>query len=332
MKTGLDYQQIAAELIRALRGKRSQQALSRRLGSKSNVLYTWESGRRWPTASKFFWLAERVGVDVRAALADFYRSEPAWLNQSRPSEPAGVAQLLSDLKGKTGVAQLAERSGFSRFAVSRWLKAQAEPKLPDFLKLIEVTSLRLLDFIAALVDPHRVPSVAKNWRELQAARTAAYELPWSHAVLRLLETEHYQRLKRHQRGWLAARLGLSTTQEERCLEALTNAGQVERRGERYWVREMQAIDTRQDARASQQLKGWWARVALDRLEAGEAGRFSYNLFTVSEKDYQRLEELHLAYFREMRAIVAKSAPAQRVALINMQLMPLERLGETADKG
>ncbi|HVZ32321.1 MAG TPA: helix-turn-helix transcriptional regulator, partial [Polyangiaceae bacterium] len=47
----LNYEDLARDFIRALRGGRSQAALSRRLGFRTNVLYAWESGRRWPTAA-----------------------------------------------------------------------------------------------------------------------------------------------------------------------------------------------------------------------------------------------------------------------------------------
>jgi transcriptional regulator with XRE-family HTH domain len=315
-------ERIASEFIRALRGRRSQLGLSRRLQSKSNVVYTWESGRRWPTAAKFFWVAERIGIDVESALTTFFRATPPWLTQNPLTSATGVAVLLRDLKGKISVGEIAARCGFSRFAVSRWLKGQAEPRLPEFLRLIEALSLRLLDFIAAFVDPERLPEVKNAWRELQAARQAAYDLPWSHAFLRLLETEAYARQERHVRGWLAAKLGLSVTEEERCLSSLTSAGQIAFDAGLYRVREVQAIDTRRDPAGSKRLPAWWAHVALKRLEDGAPGRFSYNLFTVSAKDYQRLEELHLAYFRELRAIVAQSSPAERVALVNMQLLPL----------
>ena len=50
---------------------------------------------------------------------------------------------------------------------------------------------------------------------------------------------------------------------------------------------------------------------------------SYNLFTVSERDLGRLRELHLAYFRELRAIVAESEPAERVVVANVQLFGLD---------
>ena len=72
----MDYDQLASELIRALRGRRSQLAFSRRLGFRTNVVHTWEAQRRWPTASRSLRAAQRAGVDPRAALTRFYRTAP----------------------------------------------------------------------------------------------------------------------------------------------------------------------------------------------------------------------------------------------------------------
>src|SRR5689334_6815786 len=62
----MDHEALAKELIRALRGRRSQVALSRRLKHRSNVLYAWEAGLRAPTAAGFLGLAKRVGIDIDA--------------------------------------------------------------------------------------------------------------------------------------------------------------------------------------------------------------------------------------------------------------------------
>ena len=97
----MDYEQLAAELLRGLRGKRSQQALCRRLGAKSNVVHQWERGHSFPSASRTLQVAARVGVDVPAAFREFYRSAPPWLDQQDPSSPAGVAAFLDDLRGST---------------------------------------------------------------------------------------------------------------------------------------------------------------------------------------------------------------------------------------
>src|SRR6188472_581453 len=96
----MDYEPLAAELIRALRGRRSQLAFSRRLGFRTNVVHTWEAQRRWPTASRFLAVAERAGVDVRAALTRFYRTPPPWLATLAPTTPELVARLLEDLRGR----------------------------------------------------------------------------------------------------------------------------------------------------------------------------------------------------------------------------------------
>ncbi|HVZ35590.1 MAG TPA: hypothetical protein VG963_24360 [Polyangiaceae bacterium] len=53
-----------------------------------------------------------------------------------------------------------------------------------------------------------------------------------------------------------------------------------------------------------------------------------NLFTISEVDLARLQELQRAFFRQLRAIVAASEPAERVVIANLQLFCLDRAEET----
>lgn len=320
----MNTDRLARELLRALRGSRSQTAFSRRLGYRSNVAYAWESGRRWPTAAETLRAAARVGIDVRDALGRFYRTPPPWLADVDPTTSSAVAMLLRDLQGHTPVVAIAARAGLSRFAVARALSGAAEPRLPDFLRLIDATSLRMLDFVAAFVDPRALPSAADDWARLEAHRRAAYELPWIQAVLRALELDAYRALPAHEPGWIGRRLGLPGAVEAACIEALAGAGEIRWDGARWALAAVTTVDTRRDAAAGRRLKAHWARVGLDRLEGGDDGLFSYNVFTVSEADHERLRELHLAYFRELRAIVAASAPAERVVVANVQLFALDR--------
>jgi hypothetical protein len=101
-----DYVLIARQLVRELRGRRSQEHLSRRLGYRSNALYTWEAGQAFPTASRSFELAARVGVDLPAGLARFFRDVPAALATAPLSSPAGVHALMVELRGRTRVRAL----------------------------------------------------------------------------------------------------------------------------------------------------------------------------------------------------------------------------------
>jgi transcriptional regulator with XRE-family HTH domain len=314
---------IAREVVRSLRGPRSQLALSRRLGYRTNVLYLWESGRGGPTAVRFLRLAQAVGLDVTGALLRFYGNRPPWLEKQEPASALGVAALLRDLKGPTSILDCARAAGCSRFALARWLKGEAEPQLADFLRLVQVTSQRVLDFVACFTDPAAVPSLRVPWRRLQNARRAAYAMPWSHAVLRTLELESYRKLPAHVDGWFGSQLGISREEEMQCLRLLEETGQVRFRRGKWFIGKAITTDTRQDPDAARKLKAWWFRVAADRFEAGATGVFSYNLFGVSARDFERLVELQRSYFRQLRSIVAQSQPVERVALVNLQLLTLE---------
>lgn len=319
----IDYERLAAELLRSLRGKRSQAAFARRLKYKSNIIYSWESGRAFPTAARALWAAERAGIDVRAAVLTFLRQEPAWFEMYAPTEVPGVAALLNDLRGRTPVVDLAKSAERSRFAVARWLKGTAEPRLPDFLRLVETSTLRVLDFVALLVDPAALPCVAEQWKQLEAARRSAFEQPWTQAIMRCLELESYKRFDRHPEAWIAAQLGIDPAAEREALSLLVESGQAEVRNGKYVLRDVpHTVDTRRAPEVAHRLRVFWSQVGIERLSKGGEGLFAYNVFSVSGTDLDRIRELHKAYYQEVRAIVAQSDPVDRVALLNLQLLPL----------
>ncbi|HEY3237346.1 MAG TPA: DUF4423 domain-containing protein [Polyangiaceae bacterium] len=301
-------------------------ALSRRLKYRSNVLYTWEAGLRWPTAAGFFQLTRRVGVDVEDAVGRFMSRLPDDLRGKDWAEPETVAGFLRHLREGTTLVELARRVDSNRVSVARWLKGESQPRLPDFLKLVEATSLRLLDFLSGFVSPAELPEARAAWEVLEAQRHAAYDLPWSHAVLRALELSAYRKLPAHSPGWIARRLGISEAEESRCLEALAASKLIARRQGRWVVSRVLTVDTRRDPAAGRGLKAHWLSVALERLprlEPTENDLFSYNLFTVSERDWKRLRDLHIAYYQELRRIIEASEPAERLALVNLQLLRLD---------
>ena len=319
----MDYEKLAVELIRVVRGQRSQTAFSKRLGYRSNVCSAWEAGRAWPTAARFFHAVERSGRTLEA-ITPFYRM-PAGTDVAHALKSgAGVAAFLDDLRGAITTIDIARGIGRSRFAVARWLSGEAEPRLPDFLRLIEASSLRLLDFLACFVDPNRLPSVAAAWKELESARRAAHEMPWSQAVLRVFELDAYRKLKRHRPGFIAEQLRISREEEERCVALLLETGQIRKQRQRLVTGAPLTVDTRGDLARSRETKAWWSKVGLERLQSAAEGTFSYNLFSISHADLQRIRELYRAYFREVRRIVAASEPAECVVLMNVHLFELGR--------
>jgi transcriptional regulator with XRE-family HTH domain len=319
----LDFEAMASEWVRALRKKLSQSAFSRRLGYKSNVVHRWENGEAWPTASRFLRVCERQGHDVRAAYAEFFHRAPSWLEGQAPSSRAGVAALLRELRGEMQVGALADASGYSRYSVARWLNAKAEPKLPEFLRLVDAASRRALDLVATLQDPSELPSAEPRWTRLQSLRKAAYEEPWSHAVLRALELGDYPEC-REPVSWLSGVLGIPGPQVARALAVLESTGQVRHEGDRWVPLPATSVTTGGDPKLLGVLTRAWTEIALERLAKREPGRFGYSLFAVSRADLRRLRDLHGEYLREMQSIIAQSKANECVGLLCLQLLDLRR--------
>ena len=316
----MDYELTARELVRAVRGRRSQAAVNRRLRRASNVLHSWESGSRYPRASDFLLLLQVSGRPPQPLLSRFAPCRGASLRALSTS-------WLNALAGGRSHAELGRALGVNRNTVARWLDGGTEPRLPQLLAFVEATTRRLLELLGALADEGQLPSVASAQRDLQEQRSLAYERPWSHAVLRALELEQYRALPAHRPGFIAERVGITVEEEAACLAALLKAKQVRRRRGRFEVGRVLTVDTREDPAGNLALKRHWLAVAsaeLERRGIAADALASYNLFAIAEGDLQRIRQAHLEYYERVRAIVAESKRPTRVVLVTIGLLPLAR--------
>ncbi len=317
-----DYERVASQLIRALRGRRSCAELSRRAGYRSNIVHRWEAGQCWPTAAGFLQLRARLRPRANAWLEHFLHALPSWAGELDPSSPTAVAAFLRHVRGKTPITRIATLAGCNRYSVSRWLQGTIEPRLPDFLRIVDASSRRLLDLVAALEDPARLPSLREPWRQHQLAREAAYDLPWSHAVLRALELADSPRGLSAQQAFIARKLGISSEQVREALRVLEAMAQVKKTRGRFVPREVTAVDTGSDPVRARGLRVTWTTTALERLRRDAPGHYGWSLFAVSKADLVRLNNLHLQYVRAMREVIASSSPSECVGLYCAQLLDL----------
>jgi len=323
------YVELSRQLLRAVRGRRSQVDLSRRIGYRSNMVHRWEAGECAPSAATFLALCQKQRVDVAGALGRFYGRPPVWIAEHGATSNAAVAALLRDQKGKVALGELARATGYNRFTLSRWLKGQAEPRLSEFLHVVDIASQRLLDFIATLTDPAHLPLVQDAWARLNRVRDVAYDEPWSHAVLRALELDEYRNGGFREEGYLARKLGIDLPTAARALEALEESGQVRRVRGRYEAGEVISVNTGRDAQRARGLKVQWTEEALRRLAGGRPGLFGYSVFAVGRAELLRLRELQLEYVRAMEAVVQGSSANDCVGLYCVQLLDLDAGAENA---
>jgi transcriptional regulator with XRE-family HTH domain len=313
-----DYDLVARELLRALRGSRSQIAFARRLGYRSNPCTDWEHGRRFPNASEALRIAVRSGAEVDAAFAEFSpvtgpRAEGAW----------AVCDWLSGLRGSLSVLEVARRSGSSRHAIARWLTGENIPRLPEFLGLIDALTGRLHDWVFLLLELESVPSLAPIHRQVSAARRIAFEMPWSEAILRVMETEPYKALAAHSTAFVAHTLRAPEAAVETAIVALSDADIIRAAFPNpgpYAVVGSLLVDTRASAEDMRRVRRHWQEVSMNHVDAGSGDWFAYNVISASEADLERIEERLRAVYREIRSMVMHSQPSERAALLTLQLV------------
>jgi len=83
------------------------------------------------------------------------------------------------------------------------------------------------------------------------------------------------------------------------------------------------VNTGHDPARASALRVTWARVAVERMEAGMPGHYGYSLFAIGKRDLVRLRDLHVEYVRAMQDIIAASAQNECVALFCTQLFDLD---------
>jgi len=305
------WRRATAELLRALRGRRSQVAFARRLGFRSNVPAAWEGGHRVPSAAELFRVCERVGVDVSAAAWRFHPPAAAAF------DPARIGRWLQELRGQTSVAELAARAGYSEPQLRRWLSDRACPRIHQLLAVVNALTGRAPDLVAELVDIAQVPALQERYTIVRTQRMLAFQHPWTAAVRVLIDASPPPVDGAAQR--LARALGQPEPPIAQALALLAEHGLVTEQSGRWVAAGEMTVDMRATDADRRRLRAWWSQVAADRVAGDVGDLFSFSLVAVSRADLERIRQLQRRYFRALRGIVSASHPAEVGAMIIAQV-------------
>lgn len=315
----VQWEKAASQLLRAVRGNRSQVAFSRRLGYRSNPVADWEAGRRFPTASELLRASEKAGTDIEAAFSAFDRATARYLGEA---DDQGVADWLAAWRGGRTLHEVAERCDRSRYAVGRWLNGSTRPRVPDFLRLVQALTGRATDLVAELVDAESVPALTPLRARSEALRALQQDVPWAGALLMLLQSAPYRDLPGHRTGWLARRLGIPGEEEVRSLQLLEAAGAVAWDGIRYRAHDWLDLHTHRDGDGLDH----WHKVAAQRMaRPGDEDRFSGMVFLTDDEGYARVQEAVRKALQAVGTPVEKSETGgNRVGLLQVAVVDLTR--------
>lgn len=320
----MDFVVLSRQLVRATRGPRSQLALSRRLGFRSNVVYRWEAGLRVPTGPQFLQLAARVGVDLDPLFRNFDPKTAAIAaGVAEPGSERHLAAWLRACRGSISVARLADETGLNRPSIRRILRGDTLPALPALLGLIQAMTGRQVDWIAGIVDPGELDVLGPLLDRQRAQVEVTYERRWTEAVLAAREVAQHLGAP-PDAPWIAELLGIAEEEVALTLAALTRAGALAPGNEPRWT------STRPDAEAHRGLARHW--LAQANLLPDECMGAGYLIASLDQDAIDAIVEILRRSVAEARTAISSAAPERVVglsyALFSLDTRPLYPLASS----
>ena len=217
---------VRKELLKAMRGRRTQMDLSVALGFKFNQVFRWESGSTRLTWSEFIRVAETCQTPIASALREIL---------DHTGDPKDSGKLLTQIVSRRDLAAEARALGVSETKLRRWMRNEVAPSLSDVFACIARTPTLLEQFIGRLVNLEDVTALSQSSTSLRAFGQFQ-DMPWATLVWEVLELTEYQKATRHIPGFVARALNLTLAQERQALRALLHEGYLEFANGKYRVK------------------------------------------------------------------------------------------------
>lgn len=308
--------QVRKEMLRALRGRRSQSSMSRRLGYASNRMHAWETGHASLKWDEFESICRLCKADLAKAIETAFRLKP---------ESCGWHDLVITFAGKIREDVLARKLGVSQKTARRWLKGEQEPQVEDLLAMMFFFSSRFLAFMQALGILERVPALAEIRILHERARKMHSDIPECPLVHACLESVSYAASPVHLDGFVAHALGKSLEWEHETLRHMTEAGLLASEEGKY-VPYFNRVDMIgipfEDAL---RIRKHWLAVACEALRTRERLVHAEHIFLPDDDELSRkyLQEL-LLFYNAFVGEASRLVPGMNVAhLLNIESFSLE---------
>ena len=148
MSNKINYSTLTQELIKGLRGKKSQNYYNKRLKQKTNQIHRWETGKSKITWVEFMRLLQLFKIDFRLLLNRFFRFQ---------GDVESISLFLTHLFGNKKISELSKTVQLSEFKIRRILNGSSPAYLADILKIIDLLNrFRFLGFLNALIDLNKI--------------------------------------------------------------------------------------------------------------------------------------------------------------------------------
>lgn len=312
-KNSIDFDWVATEMVKAVRGKRSQNQLNRKLGFSVNQLYRWESGYRKITWKNFVQICSLS----RVSIGEILKVEIGFFGDERE-----IKDLILHLKGQHSLTAFSKLVNLPNTKIRNWAQGRGQVNLSDVLKMIEGSLGVSTDIVAKICDINLVPSLLEVHKLRLFQRNICFQNPELMIMIHGVELLSRQALGASYWSQIS---GLTSLSEKRCKELVEigiDAKYFEMKEQHLKVT-ISFIDTRGALKQTLDMRRFWINVALKKIDTIEditkPHRLLYFIMSVSDHGAEKLQALMYQFISKMAELNRDDpGPSTQIRLINFQ--------------
>ncbi len=315
------YEKLKIDLLKTIRGDKTQQQVNKKLGFDFNQVSRWETQQKrilWP---EFVRYCELSNINITQSLKRVFTYH---------DKPEDYKTLVRHLSADKKMSVMSNKTKISRYIIRRWMNNTYPPTLEEMFQVMEVYQSTLINFIDDLVGVEHVKAFSRKQKAYVAEKNFIYKYPYFAAVALCLELKQYKRLKAHQKGFIAKRIGISQEEEEEVFKNAVKLGLLEFRKKKYYKppENKRHLNTKGNFFGSKCIKGYWLNKSIQKLEKMNEPKkedyFSYFLFNTNETTYNLVLDEYIKFFKKIIDLVVQdNKPTYKSKIFSVQYMDVE---------
>jgi len=315
----LDFTTLTREIVKGLRGDRTQREINDKLGVTFNQMAKWESGEKRLLWKEFLQLCHILGIDMRPVFIAPFR-------YFGDVEEGG--EVILYLSGHKKVADIAREMNISRDKVSRWLNRKQDPEFEDMLCAIRTFIPGLLiNFIEFFISLKQVPTLVQEYKGELDFKEYLMKNPVAMVVARYLQMEDYNSQGGHKDGSIAKNIGITIEKEREILTRLLDYKIITFEDGRYKILPgfLQFRIRYEDTLPIRQFYMDRGKSFLTKYNRMPAGCFmSYDSLPLPKENIRQAIDLCFEYYRKITALAGEDQNnGHSMRLFQINLFPAD---------
>jgi len=212
----LDYNQLAIEIIRQLRGDLSQRDLSQKLGFSYNQIGKWESLVTQIKWDDFLHLAKTLNIPIEKHFREYF----FWSLEEEFS-PALSLRVLSMYMNSRPIGWQRPKS-----LIEKWINGASMPDLSEVLMMMDSKPWVLIDWLSRFLDCSKISSLTQEYKRTLSILDVYFDNPVCSMVNAALQLQSYQALEAHDENLIAKETSCSHEEIRQALAVMLKFGTV----------------------------------------------------------------------------------------------------------